>query len=415
MRVVIIGNGVAGNSAISAIREVDDNVEIIVISEEIFPEYSACVLPDYLSGEIKKERVFLKSLDDYSKDNVEAVFGYKVIAIDTHSKKLTLDTQRKIFYDKLIIATGGKPVIPPLEGSSQKGVFALKSMDDVDKISNYEMKEVVVVGSGPIGTETSIALRKRGYEVWWMELLNWILPKVFDEKPSSILKKVAEQKGIKVLPGEKVVKILGEGSVEGIITDKRKIKCEAVILAIGMRPNVDLARQAGVEIGEMGGIKVNDQMMTNVKDVYACGDCVETIDPVTKQSVLILLWHNARRQGEIAGYNCVGFSKRYPGSTSVVSLNMFDVPASSIGNPAANFKDDEAEVIEKECKEFYYRMVIVDGVIVGAQSIGKVEDMGVLLPLIRKGYGLDRLKKIIENREFLSLSPWYYKINRYIS
>jgi len=414
MRVVIIGNGVAGNSAISAIREVDENVEITVISEEIFPEYSACILPDYLAGEIKREGVFLKSLDDYLKDNVEAIFGHKVIAIDTNSKKLTLDTQRKIFYDKLIIATGGKPVILPLEGSSQKGVFTLKSMDDVDKISNYEMKEVVVVGSGPIGTETSIALRKRGYEVWWMELLNWILPKVFDKKPSSMLKGVAEEKGIKVLTGEKVVKILGEGRVEGIITDKRRIKCDAVILAIGMRPNVDLARQAGVEIGEMGGIKVNDQMMTSVKDVYACGDCVETIDSVTNQPVLILLWHNARRQGEIAGYNCVGLSKRYSGSTSVVSLNMFDTLASSIGNPAANFKDGEVEVIEKECEEFYYRMVIVDGAIVGAQSIGKVEDMGVLLPLIRKGYGLDKLKKIIENREFLLLSPWYYKINRYI-
>jgi NADH oxidase (H2O2-forming) len=273
---------------------------------------------------------------------------------------------------------------------------------------------VVVVGSGPIGAEASMALRKRGSEVWWIELLNWILPKIFDEKPSGILKKAAEEKGIKVLTGEKVVKILGEESVEGIITDKRKIKCDAVVLAIGIRPKVDLARQAGIEIGEKGGIRVNDQMMTNIKDVYAGGDCVETVDSVTNQPTLILLWHNARRQGEIAGYNCVDVGKRYAGSTSVVSLNMFDTLASSIGDPAANFKDGEVKVIEKECKEFYYRMVLVDGIIVGAQSIGKVEDMGVLLPFLRKGYGLDKLKKIIENREFFSLSPWYYKINRYI-
>lgn len=414
MKVVIIGNGVAGNSAVSTIREVDENIEITIISEEIFPEYSACVLPDYLAGEIKRESVFLKSLDDYLKNNIEVFFGHKVVTIDTYSKRLILDTGKKIFYDKLIIATGGEPIIPPVEGSFRKGVFTLKSMDDVDRISNYQMEKVVVVGSGPIGAEASIALRKRGSEVWWIELLNWILPKVFDEKPSGILKKAAEEKGIKVLTGEKVVKILGEESVEGIITDKRKIKCDAVVLAIGIRPNVDLARQAGIEIGEKGGIRVNDQMMTNIKDVYACGDCVETVDSVTNQPTLILLWHNARRQGEIAGYNCVSVSKQYAGSTSVVSLNMFDTWASSIGSPAANFKEGETKVIEKECKEFYYRMVIVDGIIVGAQSIGKVEDMGVLLPLLRKGYGLDKLKKIIENREFLLLSPWYYKINRYI-
>ena len=414
MKVVIIGNGVAGNSAVSTMREVDENIEITIISEEIFPEYSACVLPDYLAGEIKRESVFLKSLDDYLKENIEVIFGSKVVTIDTYSKRLTLDTGRKIFYDKLIIATGGEPIIPPVEGSFRKGIFTLKSMDDVDKISNYPMEKVVVVGSGPIGAEASIALRKRGSEVWWIELLPWILPKVFDEKPSSILKKAAEEKGIKVLTGETVVKILGEESVEGIITDKRKIKCGAVVLAIGIRPKVDLARQAGIEIGEKGGIRVNDQMMTNIKDVYACGDCVETVDPVTNHPTLILLWHNARRQGEIAGYNCVDVGKRYAGSTSIVSLNMFDTLASSIGDPAANFKDGEVKVIEKECKEFYYRMVLVDGVIVGAQSIGKVEDMGVLLPFLRKGYGLDKLKKIIENREFLLLSPWYYKINRYL-
>jgi NADH oxidase (H2O2-forming) len=199
MKVVIIGNGVAGNSAVSTIREVDENIEITIISEEIFPEYSACVLPDYLAGEIKRESVFLKSLDDYLKDNVEAIFGHKVVTIDISSKRLTLDTGRKIFYDKLIIATGGKPVIPPLEGSSLKGVFFLKSMDDVNRIFNYKMENVIIVGSGPIGAEASIALRKRGFKVWWIELLDWILPKVFDEKPSCMLKKVAEENGIKVL------------------------------------------------------------------------------------------------------------------------------------------------------------------------------------------------------------------------
>lgn len=412
---VIIGNGVAGNSAVSAIREVRKDAEIAVISEEVFPEYSACVLPDYLAGEIERDRIFLKSLDNYQQENIKTIFGHKVVTIDTHEKKVTLDDKRKIPYHKLIIATGGKPAIPPVEGFSQRGVFTLKSVDDVDKISHHQMEEVVVVGSGPIGMEATVALRKRGYKVWCIELLDWILPKVFDKKPSHIIKKVAEEKGVKVLVGEKVVKILGRGGVEGVLTDKRKIKCDAVILAIGMRPNVDLAKKTGIKTGEAGGIKVNDQMMTRVKDVYACGDCVETEDPVTGEPTLILLWHNARRQGKIAGYNCAGFPRRYAGSTSVVSLDVFDTFASSIGDPAADFENGEVEVIEKETEDFYYRMVVVDGAIAGAQSIGKIEDMGILLPFVRKGYSLDKLKKMIENRELLSLSPWFYKMGRYVN
>ena len=137
------------------------------------------------------------------------IFWHKVVTIDIHSKTLTLDTRRKIFYDKLIIATGGEAIMPPVEGSFRKGIFTLKSMEDLDKISNYPMKKVVVVGSGPIGAETSIAIRKRGSEVWWIELLHWILPKIFDEKPACMLKKIAEENGIKVLTAEKVIQIFG--------------------------------------------------------------------------------------------------------------------------------------------------------------------------------------------------------------
>lgn len=412
---VIIGNGVAGNSAVSAIREVKKDAEIAVISEEVFPEYSACVLPDYLAGEIKRDRVFLNSLDDYAKENVKTIFGHRAVAIDAQGKKVVLDNGEEIAYDKLIIATGGKPTVPPLEGASQEGVFTLKSMDDVESILAYPIKKVVVVGSGPIGTEAAVAFGKRGCRVWLVELLDWILPRVFDKKPSGMLKRVLEEKGIKVLVGERVVEILGKGKVEGLLTNKRKISCDAVILAIGMRPDVDLAKRAGIKIGETGGIMVNHKMMTTKEDVYACGDCVETKDPLTGKPALILLWHNAKRQGQVAGYNCAGVPCSFPGSTSVVSLNIFDTFASSIGNPAADFEDDGVQVVERECEDFYYRMVVADGVIAGAQSIGKIEDMGILLPLVRKGYSLDKLKKMIKNRELLSLSPWFYKMSRYVN
>jgi NAD(P)H-nitrite reductase large subunit len=157
--IVIVGNGVAGNSAASAIRSTSKETAITIISQEPFPEYSACTLSKkYLSGEMGREGVFLKATEDYSREKIATIFGQKVTEIDTRGKKLILE-QGKIAYDKLILATGGNPVVPPLSGVEKEGIFTLKSLADADSIFHYSGRKAVVIGAGAIGVEASISLR----------------------------------------------------------------------------------------------------------------------------------------------------------------------------------------------------------------------------------------------------------------
>lgn len=414
MHVVIIGNGVAGNTAASAIRAVSKEIPITMISQEPFPEYSACVLSKkYISGEMRRDEVFLKNFTDYSKENIRTLFGQKARGLDIGNKKVLLESE-SISYDKVIIATGGKPMVPPIEGIDKKGIFTLKSLEDADRIYSYSGRKSVVIGAGPIGIEVSISLKKRGWEVSLVELLEWVLPRAFDEKPSLILRKIIEDYGIEVLTGERAVKFGGNSRVHSVITNKREIECDMAILVLGMRPEVELAQKAGVEIGNLGGIKVNEEMMTNVEGIYACGDCVQARDIISSEDILSLLWHNAKQQGEVAGYNSVGIKRRYPGAMNITGIDIFGTYAVSIGHTMDRFKGARLEIIESEDGRYYHRLLIVDGILVGIQSVDKPEDMGPLLSAIRRGDSLEKLRKVIGNGNLLSKNPWWYRIYPYI-
>lgn len=411
--IIIIGNGIAGNSAASAIREVDKEVAITLISQEAVPEYSPCALPKkYLSGEMRKEELFLKRFEDYSREGIKALLGQKVVGINVESKKVILEAE-EMKYDKLVIATGSKPVLPPLGGRDKEGVFTLKSLADAEEICRHPGKRVVIIGAGALGVETSIALRKRGWEVS-MIVRSRVMRAAFDEKASLLLGRILEDYGVKLFLGERVTSIEGDGQVEGVITDKREIEADKVILALGMEPNIELAQKAGIGIGELGGIKVNRQMMTDIEDIYACGDCVEVPDMITGKNTLSLLWHNAKQQGQTAGYNCLGVKRSYPGALDIVSVNASGKHAVSIGHTAAEFKDQELKTIEGENK-FYYRLLAVEGVLVGAQFIGKTEDLGPLLSMLRRGDRLDKLQSMLANEVLLAKNPWSYRLASYFT
>jgi len=412
---VIIGNGVAGNSAASAIREADKEVNITMISQEPFPEYSACVLSKkYISGEMRREEVFLRKFEDYSKENIRTLFGQKAKGLDIGNKKVLLKSG-SVSYDKLIIATGSKPVVPPIEGVGKKGVFTLKTLEDADRIANYTGRKVVVLGPGYIGVEASIALKKRGWEVSLVGgRTGRILRPTFDEKPSLILRKVIEDHGIEVLTGERAVKFVGNSRIHSVITDKREIECDMAILVLGMRPEVELAQKAGVEIGNLGGIKVNKQMMTTVEGIYACGDCVQARDMIGTEDILSLLWHNAKQQGEVAGYNSAGIKRHYPGALNITGIDIFGIYAVSIGHTMDRFKDTRLEVIEDKDGQCYHRLLIVDGILVGMQSVGMPENIGPLISVMRRGESLERVQRILSQENLLSTNPWCYRVYPYI-
>ncbi len=411
MNVLIIGNGVAGNTVGSTIRHLDSQAEITIVSEEAYPEYSACALPYYLAGELERKRLFLRTRKDYSGERIKTIFGQKVLAIDPESKRVSLDS-KNLAYDKLIIATGGKPIVPPIKGIGLNGVFPLKTLDDTDQIINYAGKTAVVVGSGPIGVETAVALHKRGLRVYLIELLERVMPRVFDETPSSLLREMLEQEGIEVSTGERVVAISGSDRAEGIVTEKRRLECDIVILGAGVKPNIELAKQAGIEIGGLGGISVTRQMMTNSPDIYACGDCVEAEDMISGEPTLSLLWHNARQQGEVAGYNCSGVDRSYSGSQNITSLDIFGIHIASFGCPQAeSSQNGDIEIIEKFGGKNYRRLVIAEGKLIGAQFIGDARDMGALLSLQVRKDNLSEFVKAAGRSE----SPWNYRVARCIA
>lgn len=406
MHIVIIGSGIAGDTAALTIRELDKEVKITMISDENAPLYSACVFHKYISGELERKRVFLKKIEDYSDEDIDILFGQHVSKVDTEKKKLFLENAH-LNYDRLIIATGSRPRIPPIEGSNKNGVFCLKSVEDADKIVNHRGSNAVVIGAGPIGIEAGIALQKRGYEVYVIEMLDRVLPRLFDKKPASILSELMEEHGIKVFTNEMVGKIVGTEEVSGVKTNKRELECDTVLLSCGMRPNTEFAEKSGIELGKYKGIKVNPQMMTNIKDVYACGDCVETKDVVTGKEKLSLLWHTAKLQGYIAGCNCLGTPKTYPGSLNYTIVEVFEKYAVSSGNTAGELEAQNPKVTDIGNSGTYRRLILADNRIVGLQFVGeKIIDLGLPLGAIRRGDSIKFLEKIFKKEELFSHVPW---------
>lgn len=415
-RFIVLGNGIAGISAAQTIRRLDKEANITIISEEVHPAYSPCVLPDYLSGKISRERVFVRTFPDYSKENIELITSVKAIALDPDRKRIILKAGNAA-YDKLIVATGSKPIIPPIHGTNRKGVFTFKSIEDGDRICRWEGHTAVVIGSGPIGVEASLALRRRGYQVFLMELLDRILPQIFDEYPASLIKDALKNSGIDVGTQEKVVEILGGGKVEGVLSDRRKIKCDTVILATGMKPEKGFV-EGILEQGKLGGIKVNDRMGTSLQDVYACGDCAEAQSLIDGQPILSLLWHNARQQGEVAGSNAAGILRTYPGSLNVTGVEVSGLKAISIGSIGAGLESN-LEIIEVKRNGGYRRLILSKEVLVGVQSINWDENLGLFLAAILRKEKVKTYQDLTSSRKFLLKPlrqfPFGRKLNRVAS
>lgn len=413
MRVIVIGNGAAGNSAAAIIRQEQPTWEILLLSKEAEPGYSACALPDCLAGWIPRQGLFFMDQSAYQRLNINTLFSTEVKSINPAGNELFL-ADGKLKYDRLILALGSRAFIPPLKGANLSGNFILKSLHDLDALRNHKANQVVVIGSGNIGVETAEALEIRGCQVTIIEMLERIMPKVFDKKPSELLRAALENRGIQILTGEKVLEIEGENEVTGVVTDQRKIPCDTVIWAVGVRQNVELAKQAGLEISTFGGIKVNLQMKTSHEGIYACGDCIESFSLLTGKPELSMLWPSAKRQGEIAGYNCAGACVYYEGSFSLVVEEIYNITCVSMGSTTDLLNDSNLEIIDSESPGKYYRILIENGLIVGFQSLGISEGLGAVMALIKSRTPLEEVKRIMENQELLRAVPWYSEAARYL-
>ena len=418
MKVVIIGNGAAGFTAASTLRQLDAKCEMIIISMEKNPLYSPSALPSYIAAHINRERLFIKSKRDYIRLGIHPLFGHVVNEIDVTEKKIITHKGKPIFFDKLIIATGSEA---RTFGEPKKGIFKLKTLKDAEEIRKHRGKRAFVVGAGAIGIEIGIALLNREYNVTIVEMMDQVFPMSFDKKGACKIQEIIEERGIKVILGKRVESVLGNDRVEALATDKRELACDTLIWALGIRPRVELAKKAGIEIGPKGGIKVNSHMATSILDVYACGDCVESHEILTGEPMLNLFWHNAVRQGTVAARNCAGLTTDYLGSQILLSADIFANHVVGIGFTEATLnqlrnsgtltgKRPEISVIEKENKGSYYRLVIVEDRCMGGQFINVNQGVGLLLSVILQGRSVEELSAIFNFEGPIWSRLWWHRI-----
>ena len=382
--ILILGNGAAGSSAAFAAKKTDPALSVLVLSKENEPVYSAPALPDLLSGELTREKVLVRTRGEYEKAGIEVLCG-EAVSIDPEARTVTLADGDAIGYRDLILATGSRPIqLRKMQGTVLPGNFVMKTMADIEAIASYGGRSAVVVGSGAIGIEGSMALKARGFErVTMVEALDWLSPKSLDRETSDQLKKALESFGVEVLTGEAVQAVLGEAKAEGVVTAKRTIPCDLVLWGIGMRPDVQLATDAGIALGETGGIRVDEMMRTSAPHIYACGDCAESTDLLTAQPALHLFWEPAQRGGTAAGSNAAGQEKIFQPSAAVFLTNKGGLSILALGKTEDQLAGDPY-VLQEEKDGVFRRLLFEDGRLAGVQMLGTLRDADLFFAQIKK-------------------------------
>jgi len=313
-RIVIIGAHAAGVDAASAARRTDRTAEITLMTKQKQAGYSPCAIPFVLGRHIpsfEKLIVFPPSFFHMMKLNL--MLETTATNIDTKDKTVEIQDktgkQDTLQYDSLILATGAFPFVPPIKGREKQGIQVLRTIEDGKKIDQAianGAKAPVVMGAGLIGLETAVALQERGLRTTVVELLPQILPTMLDADMAKSVQEMLEQKGLNIMVSKGVEEFLGTDKVTGIIAGGEQIDSDLIIAAFGIRANTELAKKAGIATGETRSIKANMRMETNVKDVYAAGDCVESVSMITQRPTICQLGTVAVRQAKVAGINAAG-------------------------------------------------------------------------------------------------------------
>jgi NADPH-dependent 2,4-dienoyl-CoA reductase/sulfur reductase-like enzyme/rhodanese-related sulfurtransferase len=343
-RIVIVGGTACGPKAAARARRLDPDSSITVIEQDGNLSTATCGLPYYVSGVIRDRNNLLVAGDDHFRKvlNVDVLLNTRVIAVDRAAHTvdlLDLHTNKRssISYDKLVLATGGMPVMPKFPGIDLDGIFTVTKLRDADTIKNLMVpdgaKRAVVIGAGLIGLEMTEALVSRGLSVTVVEALNTILPALLDYEIAAFVEKHLRERGVTFLSGQRVTGFEGDSSnrVRNVITEEGSLETDLVVIAIGVKPNAGLAREAGIEIGATGGIVVDEHLRTSDPDIYAGGDCVENTHRITGQKVLVPLGSTANKHGRIIGTNITGGNETFPGILGTAAVKVFNCNVGRVG------------------------------------------------------------------------------------
>ena len=370
MNYVIIGNSVAAVGAIRGIRNNDPQGNITVISRERHTAYGRPLISYLLGGLITEKRMPYLPEDFYEQNRVNLLLNSEVTAVDAAGKQVKLNTGETIAFDKLLIATGGDPFIPPIMGLSDKEkIFTFTTWDDAAKLKGLaaDIDRVVVVGGGLIGLKAAEGLHLLGKQVTIIELADRILSAAFDRPAGRIVAKKMKANGIDVITEDTVVKIEGEGAgITGVTLKSGDfIPCDTVIVAIGVRPAAGFLKGSGVEVNR--GIVVDDRMETSVPGIFAAGDVAEAKDFFSGQKNPMPIWPDAYIQGDIAGTNMTGAHKGYSGGLAMNSIEFFKVSTISMGitNPGDSKEFEVLTYLDAENYQ-YRKFILQDNLLVGA-------------------------------------------------
>ena len=341
MNIVVIGGVAAGPKVGSRVHRLDPEAQVTLVEKGEFLSYAGCGLPYYVSGVVKDQKELMSTPIGVVRDsvffrnvkNVGVLNRTEAVKVDRKKKEVTVvdlgsKEEKKISYDKLVFAVGATPIVPPIEGINLKNVFTLQNIEDSESIKTTlaedKAKDVVIVGGGLIGLEMTEALAKKGCRVTIVEKLPQILS-ILDWEMAHHGAQYLETRNVKVRTSTTLTAVKGQEKVESVVTDHGEIPCDFVIMSIGVKPNVSLAKEAGLEIGVTGGIKVNEMMQTSDPDIFAAGDCVESTNLITGQPCFIPLGSTANKQGRVAANNLCGFKDVFPGVLGSTVCKLFNL------------------------------------------------------------------------------------------
>jgi CoA-dependent NAD(P)H sulfur oxidoreductase len=378
---------------------VDQRAEITVYQEEPEPSISECGLPYHLSGVVeRRDKLVARTPEKFAEKDIDVRVRHRVEKLDPEGKKLCVRDLESggVFedaYDRLVVATGARAVLPPIPGADLDGLFVLRFLTDADQVRGYTKerspKRAVVVGGGYIGLEVAENLCRLGMEVSLIEAEDRVALAYGSEVAGRVENRL-EDNGVNVHTGAEVEEFVGAGYVESVRFGGREIGADLVVLGVGVRPSVELAKEAGAEIGETGAIRVDRHMKTNLPDVWAAGDCVETVNLVSGKPVWVPLGDTANQMGRVAGTNAVTGEDtlEFPGLLGTGIFKVFDLGVGKTGLSEREAEDAGFETvsaaIETSDRASYYPgaqkvfiKLISDGSsgrLIGAESAGSGAD-----------------------------------------
>ncbi|MCI1982821.1 MAG: FAD-dependent oxidoreductase [Oscillospiraceae bacterium] len=382
MKYVIIGNSAAAVGCIEGIRSVDPEGSVTVISDEPYAVYSRPLISYLLYGKTDLERMKYRPDDFYEKNSVKTILGVRAVKVDRAAKEVILSDGRRVPFERLLFATGSRPFVPPMDGlDSVEKKFSFMKLDDAKALEAALTKEsrVLIVGAGLIGLKCAEGIRDRVRSITVVDLANRILPSILDGTGSAMVQKYIESFGIRFILGDSV------GHFDpGLARLKSggEVPFDVLVLAVGVRPNIQLAAEIGCKTGR--GIVIDSHSATSLPDVYAAGDCCECRDITTNSSRVLAILPNAYLQGETAGINMAGGKKSFDKAIPMNAIGFFGLHIITAGSY-------DGEAWTEKTEKTYKKLVSKDGLLKGYILIGDVARAGIYTSLIREQTPLDSI------------------------